>query len=300
MHRVRSLTEKGMEQYIEQKDARAAKLQKQQDIIEQLISSCGEVNEQSHNLKELIEIKRQITDAIRQYDSVYQEFKGFLTRTCTQESNLDSNTLAEKENIFKSSVKVFIDHVEDILIVLGEQLSTKSASKKGSSSIKGSVRGSVIAVKKAEAEVARVKSEFAEKQAALLLDKALLHEKQTIESAIQERKRTILETEINVLKSKEEAAVAAAEAEILDSFTESVIHNEEINQLSNISKENPTERVATYLNSIPLYRGENIQDQPLDPKAPVFLPNMSHPANHISCNPNESNIQGVPADITRF
>ena len=193
---------------------------------------------------------QDFTDALWQYDSVYQEFKGFSTRTCTQESNLDSNTLAEKENIFKNSVKVFMDQVEDILIVLDEQLSTKSTSKKGSSSIKGSI----IAVKKAEAEVARVKSEFAEKQAALLLDKVILHEKQMTESAIQERKRTIFETEIpvNELRSKEAAAVAAAEAKILDSFTESVIHNEEINQLANIPKENPTECIATYLNLIPL------------------------------------------------
>ena len=191
---------------------------------------------------------QDFTDALWQYDSVYQEFKGFSTRTCTQESNLDSNTLAEKENIFKNSVKVFMDQVEDILIVLDEQLSTKSTSKKGSSSIKGSM----IAVKKAEAEVARVKSEFAEKQAALLLDKVILHEKQMTESAIQERKRTIFETEINELRSKEAAAVAAAEAKILDSFTESVIHNEEINQLANIPKENPTECIATYLNLIPL------------------------------------------------
>ena len=42
---------------------------------------------------------------------------------------------------------------------------------------------------------------------------------------------------------------------------------------------------------------KNIQDQPLDPKATVFLPNMSHPANSITCNQNESDILG---DITRF
>lgn len=67
--------------------------------------------------------------------------------------------------------------------------------------ITSSVKSSVIAVKKAEAEVAKVKSEFAEKHAALLVDKAILEEKQVIEEAVQNRKRTVIETEIRVLKS---------------------------------------------------------------------------------------------------
>ena len=49
--------------------------------------------------------------------------------------------------------------------------------------------------------MAKVKSEFAEKHAALLVDKAILEEKQVIEEAVQNRKRTVIETEIRVLKS---------------------------------------------------------------------------------------------------
>ena len=67
--------------------------------------------------------------------------------------------------------------VEDIIILFSEKLSMKSSLRKSASL----VNSSVIAVKKAEAEVAKVKSEFPEKHAALLVDKAILEEKQVIE-----------------------------------------------------------------------------------------------------------------------
>ena len=84
------------------------------------------------------------------------------------------------------------------------------------------------------------------------------------------RKRTFIETEINVVKYKDQAAIAAAETEALDKFTESISCKEEIGGLANLPKEDPNERVATSVNSVQLQDGTNILGQPLDPQAQEF------------------------------
>lgn len=86
----------------------------------------------------------------------------------------------------------------------------------------------------------------------------------------------------------------------MDKFTESNSCNIEIGGLANLPKEDPNERVATFVNSVQLQDGTNILGQPLDSQAPEFLPKGSQPVTWMNLNQTSVSENCVPTDIARF
>lgn len=82
----------------------------------------------------------------------------------------------------------------------------------------------------------------------------------------------------------------------MDKFTESNSCNEEIGGLANSLKEDPNERVATFVNSVQLQDETNILGQPLDPQAPEFLPKGSQPLTQM--NLNQTSVSEIVFQLT--
>ena len=244
----RKLSERGKEFYETEVVRFRDKLLHKSQNVETLISK---INLQA-NLYELSMGKREIIDALNAYQNTFDEYKGYLTRCCTEESNIEAFNIVAKDGTFRNTTNNFIMDIDMAIVRLAESSSTKSS--KRSTKTKSSVSS-----KKIEAEAAGVRLRYAREEANLINEKAAI------------------ESKLRVLGYEREAAVTAVEAaNVADSDNSSRSGY----SISDIPEVTPQEKVASFVKQF-----DPIKPVKLDPTAQVFHPTSMVPDSELHPTP---------------
>ncbi|XP_070203432.1 uncharacterized protein [Littorina saxatilis] len=232
--RIRSLTEKGKEQYVETRDALLQKVNHPRDKIDELLDSQV-VN------------KEHLYDALREYECESQNYLEFLSRFRSEES-------VEDKQHFLSMYHLRVSRCQTVLNVLNDHAQSVASSRKTASSSTSSATR-----RRAKAEAARAKLLFAQKELELQKKKALLEEENKIAQARNERLKQECEAELRVLSDEKEAAAADAEANFLEAAEE----NSAARSRRSISPNSKLKRTQEYVQNLHTWETRQNDTAPL-------------------------------------
>lgn len=306
--RIRTLTPKALEQYEERLGLYVKRLKS----IDSEIFKIIEANPSLHDLSltDLIGLRELILQLHERYLKLYAEVNSFLVTTNTEESRKESAIMSLKDNNLRDCIFTFLKAIEEAQRGYHEERSehskTKSHSSKAtshSSRSKRSDKSSVsMTLKQAKVKAAKVKMEYAKKEADLQMMKATLLEKDEIATAAANRQKSELDTKIKLLKNEKAVAAAEAEVEALESSFMDFRSRASNDKLVYIPSWNPQQRTAEYVHKHPFYTEQSQTVNPqtlapgpqsnLNPTAPIFQPNTE------TATPGPQ--QQIVSDVTKF
>lgn len=221
--RLRTHTEKGAEMYEVIRDKYLTTLDELWKRVDISIKTALNIKEQC----DIPNIRNEISRHFDGFCTVVEEIKDFYTRTNTEKSKKDLNELETTIQEHYKAVKdayIHIDSIEQKLAASTShevkqrvKLETLSARKSHASFSSVISISSEILKLKAKAAAARVNMEFAEKEAALRKQNALLEEQQKQTTASLERKRVEMEEEVKLLSLRKTVVATEAEYQVLES-----------------------------------------------------------------------------------
>lgn len=289
MKRVRRLTYKAMEAYKE----RLRILKDDLYSVRNDLSNFINVNIEQPN----IDVQSVFEDLIVKYHKAYETLHEYLTHVSTQESNVELINIVADHTMMSLKVDLL---KSKLMESVREDDQTKRSSVSVSS--KTSRITTKLALKKAHAEAAKVKLEYAEKEASVKREIAEMNERFRISEAETKRKEAILNSELDLLKCKEEAASAAVEAEVLE-----MISNGAGSVVSDIippqNKVNPADHIQKFLNSQKLQISPNLdppenrtksEGDKVNKPSTVHIVQTSNPSANENANLNNN------AEISKF
>ena len=219
------------------------------------IAENEELSETTPNIDiELIKkLQREVSSLYDEYRLTYDEYVSFLLRSDTEDS------IQERENILTESEKRR-QHTDDFrqkLYTIYEMLkqsgrydvkSVKESEIHVAKSVKSEVSHSsklsnVLILKHAQAESAKVKLRYAEKQAALLKDNALLIESEQVAEAARLCKKSSLEADLKFLDHQMELEACITETNALAKS-----ENASVKSRLNLPEDDPIVRVENFVN----------------------------------------------------
>ena len=253
--RVRTLTEKGVELYEAQKLKHKNKFINSWDKVNRYIAENEELSETTPNIDiELIKkLQREVSSLYDEYRLTYDEYVSFLLRSGTEDSIQErENILTESENKrqhtdnFRQKVYTIYEMIKQS--ERHEVKSVKESEIHVTKSVKSEVSHSsklsnVLILKQAQAEAAKVKRRYAEKQAALLKEKALLIESEQVAEAARLRKKSSLEADLKFLDHQKELEACIAETNALAKK-----ENASVKSRFNLPEDDPMVRVENFVN----------------------------------------------------
>jgi hypothetical protein len=251
--RIKKLTQPAMEIYEEN-------VQKFKNTVNPLfdeIESITLIDIPKGDVKRLKAVERDFLTKKKVLEANASDFSNYLSRTCTVESNIENISLKKKISSIEFNVQEFLCKLNESIQEIEDNKTEVSSVASGSSRI--SAHSSVISVKlQAEAEAAKTKALFAEKEAQLKREKAEFEENEAIRRAVAERRKADLQTELQLLKTKEEEAIAIVKAETFEGSVHSIGNKSVLSKLSCHSPSSQ-EKVATFLeNSSKVSEQQNI------------------------------------------
>ena len=243
---------------------------------------------QETSLTVLCAVKQELFENFENYEKVHGEFSSYLNAMRTEQSNAELETLTLNDNKFRDQVLGFLQRVEEFYTVKLQSSLHKSVSSKSEISDKQSSvsKPSVVAIKQAKAEAARIKVSFAEQEATLKLQKSQIVEEERKAAAHADRQKTDLEIKLQLLRDQKDAAAAEAEAEALSGSRGGSL------KMFSIPEMNPAQKTAEYIvNHTP-------SQHLLSPSAPVFQPGAAH-LQTTNCGPQHSTPMPQNVNIER-
>ncbi|KAK3096683.1 hypothetical protein FSP39_002345 [Pinctada imbricata] len=250
--RFRTLTVKGKEQYDSIVQSYKAKLSKTcNEIHDSIVNSATCEND----ITVLQNVYKKLNGDFKRYSVDHYKFCTFLNGTRTEDS---AHELEVQGGIFMTtqskveSVCTKLDHTVQVL---------KEETKSHHPSI-----GSRHSVKSVKVETAKAKLRFAEQEAALTRKRAELEQEEKIRAAENERRKKELETEIGLLKLKEEVECDLLKAEE---------DNGNLPDDTQLPVEDTYDRTKSYVDgllSTPVYNR---------PPENEFQPSFWHPSGHL-------------------
>ena len=246
--RLRTLTERGAEAYIKNKDKFCRYLDKQWSVLEKM---CQEAGTTPLQIETLLATEESLGLAYNKYTGHADAYISFLKETRTEESFEDLDVFNSLNRPRVAKVTAVLKSLQDQQDISKRPKSVRSKSRHSSqsgSSVLSDV-SSLARRKRAKAEAARAKIAFVEKEAALRKKEAMMKadqeeaeaevkareaqikaqikaENEAREARMQAEKETRearmrvkeaeLQAELNLLDSRKEAAVAEAEARALE------------------------------------------------------------------------------------
>lgn len=262
--RVRTLTPKAMALY-EQKvtDYKSRTRQLWSKVSETLTRS---VITTDVSVKELDRTHSELLEKFVRFEEEYHAFEKFLATTNTLESLAERDILILEQSPCLDKYDQWIRLIESTKQeILKQVLSSINSNQSVRSSVRSSKRSSArsvgssdtLAKKRAEAEAAKVKVQFAEAEAAIIKQKAFL------------------DADLNVLKHQKEAAATAAEVKVLErSAVWSDVGDNESDLLKHIPVSDPKQLVEKYLETVQIpqqYERKNVKNQNIGNELSKFL-----------------------------
>ncbi|VDI07788.1 Hypothetical predicted protein [Mytilus galloprovincialis] len=186
--RDRTLTDKGEDLHQSNKAAYLSKLQKLWTNIEALISDI----ENQTTLESLRVLNDKLNSIYVKYTATSQEYTNFLVRTKTNESQKEAEYLMD--------------------VIKSHNISGRSSAN--------SKRSSILVQKRAELEASKTKLKFAEEEAKIHKQKAMIEEQQELSNAKVSRQKAELQVDLNMLVQKKETEAAKVELEVYEAEEE--------------------------------------------------------------------------------
>lgn len=298
--RIRTLTPKAQENYDKRLQVYNRKLQSLNKEVFDIIDANPSLSGLTKTV--LSELRESILQKHEHYLKLYSEVNVFLITTNTEESRNECSIISFKDHNLRDWVFKFLNDIEaaqknthGTMSVKSEHSHATSVSSHSKGSHASSKHSNVsanskvsVALKQAKAQAARVKMEYAKKEADLQRQKAKLVERDEIAAAAANREKTDLETEIKLLKTEKAVAAAEAEVEVLESSFEDFRSRSSEDKLVHIPAWNPVQRTAEFVRGHPQMPDaeprQTVIPQAavpppttrtnLDPTVPVFQPNL--------------------------
>ena len=255
--RIRTLTEKGKEAYLERKEKYVQDLELLWTICEAMVQDTTTPPEEE--IKRL-ELEQSIVQAYTRYGKYRDEYRQYLTAQRTEISNRDLEDFTAISDIRKQLFDAVITKLRSTGQVPKPTRSTKShksgskaTSRTGSTSTKSST-SSLAKRSRAKAEALKASIRFAEQQMAIEKQQAEYKERAIREEAELKGKEAELkariareEAELNAEKTflelQKETAAAEAEARAYEQSN----HGDSVSELPS-ETEDPKQRVLEYVN----------------------------------------------------
>ncbi|CAC5392104.1 unnamed protein product [Mytilus coruscus] len=262
--RIRKLTEKAAIEFEATNDDFVTSLHGKWTTINSLISSFSSA---ITTVEYIDNIEKDISKVYTELCSTSSSYMLFLTNTRTDGSIKYYHEHLDAMAKCKKTVDEAIKHIND---ARQRALEVASQRTKGSARhSQGSNASSALSRKRAKAEAAKAKLVFAEQEIILKKEQAALEEHEMTTKAASSRKMLELEADLKLLASRQDLAVAEAEAEVYESGSvmngPSLRNLEKLNQLKLI---NPMERTNQYVKD--QINFINADNQPLPkPAAPL-------------------------------
>ncbi|VDI05040.1 Hypothetical predicted protein [Mytilus galloprovincialis] len=262
--RIRKLTEKAAVEFEATNDGFVTDLRRKWTTIKNVISSFSS----SITTVEYIEnIEKDISKLYAELCSTSSSYMLFLTNIRTEDSIRLYHEHLEAMSKCKKTVEETIKHIDD---ARQRALEVASQRTKGSSRhSQVSNASSALSRKRAKAEAAKAKLVFAEQEIILKKEQAALEEQEMTIKAASSRKMLELEADLKLLASRQDLAVAEAEAEVYESG--SVINGPSLRTLEKLDQLkliNPIERTNQYVKD--QINFINADNQPMSkPTAPL-------------------------------
>ena len=253
--------------------------------------ACSVTDTPGHILQNL---QRTLSDEYAKLKQVYAQFSEYLIRTGTEDSNAENlkltkayTAICENVDSYLSKLTNLFDNATSVQHA-SETKSQASYEGKSRTSSRLSKTNTMVAMKLAKAEAARVKLEFSEREAMLKFKQSELEEQEKIAAAAAERKKSELQIQLKLIEEKKEIAAAQAEADVLES---SLSSNGGSVRLRNIPKSDPVVRTAEFVAS------QSQTQLVLDPTAQDFVPQTTQSNPHvINQSPNGLDSQVHPVN----
>ena len=247
--RTRTLTEKGAEIYEARKSEYELKIQKAWDPVAQFLSD-NLVFPSPSSLETLNELEKELNKLFSTYKKLIQDYIAYLLRVSTQDSLLVSQKFQSQ---FINSLKVYTDFNNRLKDLKGMHKETSHASS-GSHTTSSRI-SSVLAVKQAALEAAKVRTEYAARENVLKKEKAQIIEQQAIAEAARVRRKEELEADIDFLNQEKELAACAAETQALETRS-----NKSVSQgIKSLPVDDPLERVEQFVEKQNALKNEVIE-----------------------------------------
>lgn len=271
--RVRTLTEKGEEQYESQKLKLKTKLIDQWERVQRYIENNAELSDETLNINSEIirKLLREINSLYADYRMCYSEYANFLLRTATADSQKEYELILSHSDLHRQEVDLFRDKLNTIddnlrrvertetefkkpesKTNIGDEVKSETHVKGAKSDISSCSRLSNKLTIKAKAEAARVKLMYAEKQAALLKERALFEESELKAEGARIRQKANYDAELEFLTHKMEYEACLAETNVLESKSE----NASVKPNLNLPEDDPMTRVENFVK-----QSQSLKDQ---------------------------------------
>ena len=247
--RTRTLTEKGAEIYEARKSEYELKIQKAWDPVAQFLSD-NLVFPSPSSLETLNELEKELNKLFSTYKKLIQEYIAYLLRVSTQDSLLVSQKFQSQ---FINSLKVYTDFNNRLKDLKGMHKETSHASS-GSHTTSSRI-SSVLAVKQAALEAAKVRTEYAARENVLKKEKAQIIEQQAIAKAARVRRKEELEADIDFLNQEKELAACAAETQALETRSNKSV----LQGIKSLPVDDPLERVEQFVEKQNALKNEVIE-----------------------------------------
>ena len=211
--RVRSLTERGTELYVSQRQKHVETLQSFWIKCESFIQDISQASMDINTLMTLQERINVSYERYRRQSDIYMEF----LRSCrTKDSISDIEALKEIYSRRQNLVDTSIKRIRDFCVSLSETTSMKSFRSKATThhSRNDSGTASTARQKRAKAEAAKAKIAFAEQQTLIKKQQASMQAEQVQMEAKLHAEQAQMESKIKTEKAKIQATNAALEADL--------------------------------------------------------------------------------------
>ncbi|CAC5374316.1 unnamed protein product [Mytilus coruscus] len=242
------------------------KLQKIWNQFEQTVSEV----DKPYDLQGMRQLHDALIDVYYKYNTVSHVFNEFLRRANTQESLLEM----ESQLSIQKAHKMVVDGALSRL----KTPPRRSGSRHSSNHSGDSKRSSVIARKRAEVEAAKAKMKYAEQEAMILKQQALLEEQQDVSNANVTRQKADLKADLGLIAQQKEAAGAKAELAALElEESEGSQRDLQLAEYNVVQVVDTTERTKQYINSLPnaenqIKETQNGIEQMADKQEPTHIP----------------------------
>ena len=273
--RTRTLTEKALQNYEDQKAVFTKKIttswEKVNQYLTETVSDTSEVDA-------LNTLENEMKKYFSLYDANVSQYIEYLSRVGTEDS-------LEQAQVFKTRLeqaqKLVFDFSSKLSVLIKskkqdsgsvvskhsssskkqdsgsvvskhsssskKQKSGSVVSKRSSSSSKASSKlSNILTMKQAQLEAAKVRVKYAEQEAALKKERALIIEQHKVAEAARMRKQLELDADLDLLNQQKEVAAFDAETHFLEARTISISSDSQ--EFHSLAIEDPIDRVEKFLN----------------------------------------------------
>lgn len=207
---LRSLTEKGYELYEDTKQSYLKKINHLKINVLGLFDKVESLEDVDSATRTSLE--EELNTLYRKYKQKTDEFIEFLKRKNTEDSQKDLSSFINTHDSLENKMDNAL-HALKLVPVANSKSKASDCARSKRSSICGSTTSSRL---RAKAEGARMRVEFAKREAELLKKMALIDEEQKIAEAKANRLKAEFDADIQVLSEEKEVAAIEAEASVLE------------------------------------------------------------------------------------